>query len=87
MSLMKMIHLILPIILIIILSGILRLRIEFVVLLVFAAGFAKEIYDTIYWRDSLWISFLDILANVLGIILGVIFLYLKKLSILYLYRN
>lgn len=72
----KLLHFILPIIIIYALHkqfGLLK-----VCFVLFMLGFLKEIYDTISMKDPLWISFIDIVSNLAGIILGIVIVNIKS---------
>lgn len=72
----KLLHIILPIIIIFALHkqfGLLK-----VCLVLFIVGFIKEIYDTISITDPLWISVIDIILNLTGILLGIVMVNLKN---------
>jgi hypothetical protein len=41
-------------------------------------GILKETYDTISMKDPLWISVIDIVSNLAGIILGIVIVSIKN---------
>jgi hypothetical protein len=72
----KLLHFILPIVIILALQkkfGLLK-----VCLALFIVGFLKEIYDTIVQTDPLWISVTDIISNLVGILLGIVIVTIKN---------
>lgn len=72
----KLLHFILPIIIIFTFQkklGLLRICI-----VIFILGFLKEIYDTIVQLDPLWVSIMDMVSNVIGIILGIVVVNIKN---------
>lgn len=72
----KLLHFILPIVIIFALQK--RFGLLKVCFVLFAVGFLKEIYDTISQKDPLWISVFDMSSNLIGIILGMIIVNVKN---------
>lgn len=66
----KLLHFILPIIIIIALQKWLGLVKICVIILI--ACFLKEIYDTLAWADPIMESVVDMVFNVIGITLGIL---------------
>jgi hypothetical protein len=65
----KLLHIILPVIIIALFQK--RLGLFKVCIIIFAAGFIKEIYDTVSYTDTLLESTLDMLLSAVGIALGI----------------
>lgn len=66
----KLLHFILPILIILVLQR--PLGLVKICFALFIIGFLKEIYDTIVHMDPLWISVTDMVSNLIGIILGIV---------------
>jgi len=66
----KVLHLILPIIIIPIFRK--RVGLLKICLIVFIFGFFKEIYDVVVQLDPLWESIIDMIFDIIGILLGII---------------
>lgn len=72
----KLLHIILPIIIILAFhkkSGLSKVCIAILII-----GLLKETYDTVIQIDPLWVSFLDVASNVVGIALGIMIANIKE---------
>jgi len=66
----QLLHFIMPILIIILLNK--RLGLRNTSVLVFILGIMKEIRDRIMYEDALWLSGIDIILDLIGILLGII---------------
>jgi hypothetical protein len=66
----KLLHFILPIIIILILQK--RFKLLKICLVIFIIGFLKEVYDVIVKLDPLWMSAIDLVSDIVGITSGII---------------
>jgi len=75
----KLLHFILPVIIIFTLQK--QFRLSRICMFIFMAGFLKEIYDTLVLTDPLWVAIIDMVLSAVGITLGLVVVSIKNLHL------